>query len=296
LPESEHKQRSQVYDDTIKNLQIKDCKGLASIAIPDIDEAEDIFLETHELPMTDMKKPDYLARIKLRGEYFVLHMEFESSFSSNIDMQRRMLRYFLNLYWNENLPIMQALVLLKEPGIKNVSSGTENYVFGKEVLKHRYEVIKLYEMDKHDILKRNVKALFPMRVFMKHKNESPIEHLKECLDVAEKIGDPDFYFMTVNCGTKLYGREILENIFKEAIYMSSTFFINPYELGEKKGEIKGKLEGKTDILIKQLSRRFGLLSVELRKKISEADQYQLDLIAESIFDFKSADDTLKYLQ
>ena len=304
MPESEHKQRSQVYDDTIKNLQIKDCKGLASIAIPDIDEAEDIFLETHELPMTDMKKPDYLARIKLRGEYFVLHMEFESSFSSNIDMQRRMLRYFLNLYWNENLPIMQALVLLKEPGIKNVSSGTENYVFGKEVLKHRYEVIKLYEMDKHDILKRNVKALFPMRIFMKHKNESPMEHLKECLDVAEKIGDPDFYFMTVECGKKLYGREILERIFKEAIYMSSGLYRQPYETGKMEGklegimegETKGKIEGKTDLLIKLLSRRFGLLPVELRKKISEADQYQLDLIAESIFDFKSADDTLKYLQ
>jgi len=54
--------------------------------------------------------------------------------------------------------------------------------------------------------------------------------------------------------------------------MSSTFFINHYELGEKKGEIKGKsegiLEGKTDILIKQLSRRFCPLPVELRKKIS----------------------------
>jgi len=59
---------------------------------------------------------------------------------------------------------------------------------------------------------------------------------------------------------------------------------------------EGKLEGKTDLLIKLLSRKFGLLPVDLRKKISEADQYQLDLIAESIFDFKSADDTLKYLQ
>jgi len=38
------------------------------------------------------------------------------------------------------------------------------------------------------------------------------------------------------------------------------------------------------------------IPVKLQKKISEADQYQLDLIAESIFDFKSADDTLKYLQ
>jgi len=125
-------------------------------------------------------------------------------------MQRRMLRYFLNLYRNEeDLPIMQALVFLKEPGVKRISSGTENYVFGEEVLKHRYKVIKLYEMDKYDILKSNVKALFPMRVFMKHKDEPPIEHLKECLDIAETIGDPDFYFMPVECGTKLYGREIV---------------------------------------------------------------------------------------
>lgn len=296
MTESEHKPRNQVYDDTIKNLQIKDCKGLASLVIPDIDEAEDIILNTHELPMTDMKKPDYLARIKHHGEYFVLHMEFESSFSSNIDIQRRMLRYFLNLYWNENFPIMQAVVLLKDPGIKNISNGTETFVFGEEVLKHHYKVIKLYEMDKYEVLKRNVKALFPMRVFMRHKNEPPVEHLKECLDVAETIGDPDFYFMTADCGTKLYGREILEKIVKEAIYMSSGLYKQPYETGKMEGIIEGKTEGKTDLLIKLLSRRFGLLPVDLRKKISEADQYQLDLIADSIFDFKSADDTLKYLQ
>ena len=78
--------------------------------------------------------------------------------------------------------------------------------------------------------------------------------------------------------------------------MSSGLYRQPYETGKMEGIMEGKLEGKTDILIKQLSRRFGLLPVELRKKISEADQYQLDLIAESIFDFKSADDTLKYLQ
>ena len=71
---------------------------------------------------------------------------------------------------------------------------------------------------------------------------------------------------------------------------------SPEEVLEKAKKAEGKLEGKTDLLIKQLSRKFGLLPVDLRKKISEADQYQLDLIAESIFDFKSADDTLKYLQ
>jgi len=305
---SENNPRYQAYDETIKNLQVKDCKGLASIVIPNIDEAEDIMLKTHELSMADMKKPDYLAKIKLHGESFILHMEFESSFRSNKDMQRRMLRYYSNLYWDEELPIMQAVVLLRAPIIKNISTGAESCVLGENVLKHHYRVIKLYNMDKYDVLKRNITALFPLRVFMPHKNEQMIEHIKECLNVAETTEDPDYYFLTVECGRKLYGTDILENIVKEAIYMASELFRNPYmkgmeegimkgmEEGIMKGESKGKLEGKTDLIIKLLSSRFGLLSADLRKKISEADQYQLDLIAEGIFDFKSADDTLKCLQ
>jgi len=38
---------------------------------------------------------------------------------------------------------MQALVLLREPGVKSISNGTENYVFGEEVLKHRYKLTLL---------------------------------------------------------------------------------------------------------------------------------------------------------
>jgi hypothetical protein len=145
LVESEQKSRHQAYDETIKSIQAKDFKGLASIVLPNIDDVEDIILNTYELSMADMKKPDYVAKIKLRGEHFLLHMEFESSFRSNIDMQLRMLRYYSNLCWNEELPILQALVLLKEPGVKNISNGLNSLVLGKEILKHHYEVIKLYE-------------------------------------------------------------------------------------------------------------------------------------------------------
>jgi len=115
---TEEKPRYQAYDETIKNLEQKDCKGLASLAIPDIDEADDVVLSVYELAMADMKKPDYLAKIKLYGEYFILHMEFESAYNGNKEMQRRMLRYYSNLFWNEDIPIKQVLVLMKEPKIK----------------------------------------------------------------------------------------------------------------------------------------------------------------------------------
>jgi hypothetical protein len=37
-------------------LEIKDCKALAGLAFPNIDEADDILLQFAELAMTDMKK------------------------------------------------------------------------------------------------------------------------------------------------------------------------------------------------------------------------------------------------
>lgn len=285
------KPRYQAYDETIKNLEQKDCRGLASLAIPDIDKADDVVLSMYELSMADMKKPDYLAKIKLHGEYFILHMEFESAYKSNREMQRRMLRYYSNLYWNEDIPIKQALILMKTPEVKNITTGVESVVLGDSVIKHSYLIVKLYDMDKYDILEKQIKALYPLRIFMEHRGESNKEHIKECLDTAEQVNDPDYYFLTVECGRKLFGTEILEKIVKEAIYMASALYKTPYEAGKT----EGKIEGKAEILIKQLTKKFGILPTDVRNKINKADVYYLDLIAESVFDLQSLDDALKYL-
>jgi len=48
-------------------------------------------------------------------------------------------------------------------------------------------------------------------------------------------------------------------------------------------------------LIRQLTKRFGILPIDVINKISKADAYYLDLIAESVFDLHTLDDALKYL-
>lgn len=295
MPYTEEKSRYQAYDETIKNLEQKDFKGLASLAIPDIDEADDVSLSMYELSMADMKKPDYVVKMKLHGEHFILHMEFESAYKSNKEMQRRMLRYYSHLYWNEDIPIKQVLVLMKAPGIKNITNGIESTVLGDSVIKHSYLIIKLYNMDKYEVLRKQIKALYPLRIFMKHEGEPSEEHIKECLDVAEQVNDPDYYFLTVECGRKLFGTEILEKIIKEAIYMASALYKTPYEAGKTEGKIEGKVEGKSEILVKLLTKKFGVLPIDILSKISKADAYYLDLIAEGVLDFQSLDDVLKYL-
>ena len=107
--------RDQVFDETIKNLESKDHKALARLALPDIEAAEEITLQFSDLALAEMKKPDYFAKVRMHGEDFILHLEFESSYKCNRDMQKRMLRYCSCFYWNSDLPVYPVLVLMKPP-------------------------------------------------------------------------------------------------------------------------------------------------------------------------------------
>jgi hypothetical protein len=84
-------------------------------------------------------------------------------------------------------------------------------------------------MDKYEVLSKSITARYPLRVFMRHGAETSADHLKECLEVAEATNDEDYYFLTVECGRKLFGVDILEKTVKEAIYVASTLYQHPYE-------------------------------------------------------------------
>ena len=77
--------------------------------------------------------------------------------------------------------------------------------------------------------------------------------------------------------------------------MASALYKTPYEAGKTEGKIEGKIEGKAEILVRLLTKKFGVIPTDVRNKISKADVYYLDLIAESVFDLQSLDDALKYL-
>jgi hypothetical protein len=80
---------------------------------------------------------------------------------------------------------------------------------------------------------------------------------------------------------------MLEKVVKEAIYVASALYQHPYE--------KGKLEGKSELVLKQLAKKFGFLPPEIRQKIAAAEPHQRELIAEGIFDFRDLGDVLRCL-
>ncbi|WP_097027895.1 DUF4351 domain-containing protein [Clostridium peptidivorans] len=284
------KTRKHVFDETIKTLERKDFKGLASLGIPNIDDAEEVHLEFTELSMADMRDADYIAKVTMNKEEFILHMEFETNYKSNKEMSKRMLRYYTYINWYEELPIYQVLIILKKPSISNIINGIQATVLNDEILNYKYKVIKAYDMDKNEILKDKKVVLYPLRVFMKNDKESDLEHIEECLKVVEELEDKDYYYLTVELSKRLYKEEVLEKYVKEDIYMASALYKEPYDRGKEEERVR-----LAKLIIKQLTKKFGLLSKDMRENIEKLDSYNLELIGEDIFDLNSLEEVEKYI-
>ncbi len=60
--------------------------------------------------------------------------------------------------------------------------------------------------------------------------------------------------------------------------------------GKAEGRAEGEAEGKAEILIRQLSKKIGILSAPLQDKILNASLSELDLLIDEIFDITSIDE------
>ena len=220
-----YKTRPQTYDETIKLLEKKDYRGIAEFILPSIKDAEEISLEHTQLSIPDMREMDFLAKVNMDSESFILHIEFETAYKSNNEMMKRMLRYYTYIKWHNDLPIYQVLIVLKEPkNVKNIQDRFESTVQDLDIMKYNYKVIKAYEIDKNEILKEEKVVLYPLRVFMKYEDETEEEHIQECLRAVEGLEDKDYYYLTVQCVKKLYKGSEYEIYVKEEILMQSQLY------------------------------------------------------------------------
>lgn len=292
--------RPQTYDETIKILEKKDYRGIAEFILPSVKDADEVSLEHTKLSVPDMREMDFLTKVNMDSESFILHVEFETAYKSNSEMMKRMLRYYTYIKWHNDMPIYQVLVVLKKPAnVKNIKGSFESSVQDLDVMKYNYKVVKIYELDKNEILKQGKIVLYPLRVFMKYEEDTEQNHIQECLLAVENLEDKDYYFLTVECIKKLYKKSKYEKYVKEEILMKSMLYKEPYEKGIKEGMKEGLKEGlkegKTDIVLKFLTKRFGLLPEDVKAKIRKLDVISLDIILDKILDYKDLEDLKKFI-
>ncbi|MGH7600697.1 MAG: DUF4351 domain-containing protein, partial [bacterium] len=73
------------------------------------------------------------------------------------------------------------------------------------------------------------------------------------------------------------------------------WFEQSHAEGHAEGRVEGELIGKRLLLQKQLERKFGLLSQELKAHLQKLDSSQLDALATTLFDLATTEDLRAWL-
>lgn len=244
------KERFHTFDETIKALIKENYKDVACGIMSEIKTDAKISIQDIHVQAPAMLETDFLVIVKTKNETYILHMEFEANLKSNEAIAKRILEYRASIKRYSNLPVYQVLVLLKEPkNIKNIKTSFTEKINGKTMVYHYYQVIKVYEMDKYEILKSNNLSMYPLRVFMKPVNETDEEHIKECLEAVNLLKDQNYYYLTARNLKRIYEKSKFEKIVKEEAYMYtySDLYKEPYDEGIKMGISQGVIQNKKEM-------------------------------------------------
>ena len=78
--------------------------------------------------------------------------------------------------------------------------------------------------------------------------------------------------------------------------MQSALYKEPYEKGLEDGELRGETKALARTAIRFLVKKFGFVSEDIRQGISKLDTPTLEVIIDSIPEYKDLDEVKKYIQ
>ncbi|MCY7366600.1 MAG: DUF4351 domain-containing protein [Chamaesiphon sp.] len=93
----------------------------------------------------------------------------------------------------------------------------------------------------------------------------------------------------------LEARETIEPDEQELIMQLSPLYLEKIQAAERVGEARGKAEGEAGLIVRQLTRRFGSIEVEVSERIQQLSIAQLDDLGEALLDFTSLADLAGWL-
>ncbi|MDE0554251.1 MAG: hypothetical protein OXI24_08565, partial [Candidatus Poribacteria bacterium] len=157
------------------------CFGFQTIDITNIE------LIQPEQPTVDMRQADVVIKAEIDGKQVIVHFEFQTTDSSEIDMPLRMAGYIVRLIETYGLEVYSNVIYLRpNAGGRDPGQFVQD-IAGHEVLT-RYKVFRLIEMDGQTILEAKPMGLLPFTPLMKRPTDVSAEAwLRRCVQTADSL-------------------------------------------------------------------------------------------------------------
>ncbi|MDS3861790.1 Rpn family recombination-promoting nuclease/putative transposase [Thermosynechococcaceae cyanobacterium BACA0444] len=245
-------------------------------------------------------RADFVSFLDIGSQ--ILHLEFQTQ--ADAEMPLRMLDYYTRLYRQYRRPVKQIVLFLRA----TTSPQAQVNTFETENTIHRYQVIRLWEVEASDLLP--FPTLWPLAILA--KSENPERLLAEVAQRLESLERQDerlsLTTYTYLLGGLKFRKEMLKQLLREEIMRESVTYRELVETSEQRGRQEGVLqgmqrgrqegrqEGEVLLTLRLLQHKFGPQSQEISQQIRNLSISQLENLAESLLDFQTAADLTNWLE
>lgn len=221
----------------------------------------------------------------------ILHLEFQTLPTSEPPLPFRMLDYWVRLKRQYRCDIEQVVLFLKSSN----SAAVFTNQFEDINTRHRYRVIRLWEEDPTPLLTNP--ALLPLATLA--KSDSPNALLEQVAAQVGMIEEPRQRGNLAACVSVLAGLRFDDNLvnqlFRDEIMQESVTYQRILQKGLQQGLQQGKQQEARAMIIRQLTRRFGVVAPQVREQIDNLSITQLEDLGEALLDFSSTTDLTGWL-
>ncbi|MBW4648608.1 MAG: Rpn family recombination-promoting nuclease/putative transposase [Kastovskya adunca ATA6-11-RM4] len=252
------------------------------------EEATDIQILKTELSVEPIRA-DSLTLLQTTNQ--ILHIEFQTLPASQPPLPFRMLDYWVRLkrlYW---CPIEQVVIFLTA----TTSEAVFTDHFEETNTRHRYRIIRLWEQDPAPLLANP--ALLPLATLA--RTNAPNRLLQQIATQIDMIEEPRQRENLTACVEVLAGlrfdKNLIRQLFREEIMRESVIYQDILQQGLQQGRQQGLQQGEVTLIVRQLTRRFGIVEPSLQERIRGLSIAQLEELSEALLDFEAIADLANWL-
>jgi len=220
-----------------------------------------------ELPQetVSLRRSDYPLRVRDReGEERIVLLEFQTAWRWEVPL--RLLEYQIRYKLRYRLPVMSVVLLFRRR-----EDVTEEYE--DESVRFRYKVIRLWQMDGDEVLRRKEIWIYPFIPVMRGGDENVFVAEEEIYgsDMERGVKADLLTALTIFSGFR--GEEIVRRLLerrRDIMIESPAYEIIREEglrEGIQRGLQQGMLEDAREMVLEALSVKFGVLPIDLIEEI-----------------------------
>ena len=226
-----------------------------------IEAVEDELIEELPQETVSLRRSDYPLRVRDRdGREQIVLLEFQTAWRWEVPL--RLLEYQIRYKLRYRLPVMSVVLLFRRR-----EDVTEEYE--DESIRFRYKVIRLWQMDGGEVLRRKEIWIYPFIPVMRGGDENVFMAEEEIYgsDMERGVKADLLTALTIFSGFR--GEEIVRRLLERRrdIMIESPAYEIIKEEGLREGIQQGMLEDAREMVLEALSVKFGVLPIDLIEEI-----------------------------